>query len=260
MPNSIKKDAIAHYDEFPKWGKKPDDANQERIVATRSLIPSEIHNILDLGCGDGVITNELVENGVDVFGADFSIVALGFMRGKRLVSSVDKIPFPDQYFDLVLCAEVVEHLPDGVYERTLSEIERVAKHYIIISTPNNEYLPSSSIKCENCKGVFHRNLHVQSFDRITHNSLFRKFELKKTIGVQMWKQLPALIDFQHDVLGVYIPGRGAICPACRHANVNKPSIWQRLMLFVGNEITGLVSTAKNDRWIVSLYQCSSDNN
>ncbi len=252
-----KKNGAARYDKFPKWGKKPDDANQERIIATQSLIPDEIHNILDLGCGDGVITNEFIEKGIDVFGTDFSTIALGFMRGKRLVSDVAYIPFPDQYFDLVICAEVIEHLPYGVYEQTLLEIERVAKHYIIISTPNNEYLPSSSIRCENCKNVFHRNLHVQSFNRNVHSSLFKIFKLNKTIGVQIWEQLPDIINFQRSLLGVYTPGRGAICPACNYVNNSMPGIWQRFVLEIGRRITHLVPGAKTDRWIVSLYQRNS---
>ena len=60
MTNNIKKDNVVRYDKFPKWGKKPDNANHERILATRSLIPDEIHNILDLWGGDGVITNDFV--------------------------------------------------------------------------------------------------------------------------------------------------------------------------------------------------------
>jgi 2-polyprenyl-3-methyl-5-hydroxy-6-metoxy-1,4-benzoquinol methylase len=254
-----KKDMMARYDKFPKWGKKADEANQERIVVTQSLIPGDVRTILDLGCGDGIVTNEFIEKGVDVFGTDFSIAALGFMKGKRLVSSVNNIPFPDQYFDLVLCTEVIEHLPDEVYERTLSEIERVAKHYVVISTPNDEYLPSLSIRCENCKNVFHRNLHVQSFNRDVHSSLFKIFKLKKTIGIQVWEQLPGLVDFQRNLLGVYTPGRGAICPACNHVNNGKPGIWQRLVLELGRRITHLVPGAKTDRWIVSLYQRDSGN-
>jgi SAM-dependent methyltransferase len=259
MTTSVeKKDGSVRYDKFPKWGKKPDNANQERILATRSLIPSDVRTILDLGCGDGAVTNELVEKGLDIFGADFSIVALGFVKGKPLAASVDSIPFPDQYFDMVLCAETIEHLPDGVYERTLSEIERVAKRYIIISTPNNEYLPTSSIKCENCQKVFHRNMHVQVFSRDIHNSLFQVFERKRTIGVQVWKQIPTLTNFQH-ILGIYPPGRGAICPNCDHSNISSPSLWQQFVLNIGYVITRLLPNVKKDQWIVSLYQRKFNN-
>jgi len=255
MTDFNKQESIAaRYDEFSGWGKMPDDANRERIEKTRALVPDEIRTILDLGCGDGVVTNEFVKKGLDVTGVDFSIAALSFVEGKRLIAAVDNIPFPDRYFDLVICAETLEHLPDGIYENTLREIERVAKHYVIISTPNNEYLPSASIKCGNCRKIFHRNLHVRSFDRNAHRHLFQNFTLKQTVGIRAWRQMPLVIDFQQRVLGVYAPARGAICPHCNHKSSRKPSIWERLVLEAGRRITMAFPSTVSDRWIVSLFQ------
>src|SRR5687768_7812866 len=122
MINDFKqKDTRSRYDEFSKWGKEPDGANRKRVEITRSLVPEDVSTLLDLGCGDGIVTNELVAKHIDVVGSDFSSVALRFMTGKRLISSVDSIPFAGRYFDLVLCAETIEHLPDGIYEDTLRE-------------------------------------------------------------------------------------------------------------------------------------------
>lgn len=248
------KDTRVRYDEFPKWGKPADDANRERVEQTRQMIPEDVHTLLDLGCGDGLVTNELVELGIDVVGTDFSPVALKFVAGKRVTSSVDAIPFPDGYFDLVLCAETIEHLPDGVYENALCEMERVARRYIIISTPHDEYLRNAGLRCEKCGRTFHRNLHLRSFNRNLDANLFRSYELKKTIGVGEYRQLPRLIDFQLDVLKVHMPPRGAICPFCNHENNKPASFWQRLVLEAVRRITRLIPGTVRDRWIVSLYE------
>lgn len=67
----------------------------------------------------------------------------------------EKIPFPDSFFDCVLCLDVLEHL-DNIHE-TFDELCRVSKKYIIISLPNawatfykllrfGEYLPGQSTK------------------------------------------------------------------------------------------------------------------
>jgi SAM-dependent methyltransferase len=258
MTKGNEEPALNRYDRYRNWGKKPNPSNQGRIYVTRSLIPDNVRTILDLGCGDGIITNDLIEKGIDVYGIDFSVVALGFMKGKRSVSDVDRIPFPDQCFDLVLCAEVIEHLPYGVYERTLSEIERVSRQYIIISTPGNEYLPSFDVKCNNCGTIFHRSLHVRSFDRETHNSLFGLFDLKKAVGVGVRRESPGIIDFQRKVLGVYNLGRGGICPTCNRVNDSLPGIWQGLVLVIGKAITYLIPGARSDHWIVSLYHRNSN--
>ena len=51
------------------------------------------------------------------------------------------LPFPANYFDLVWCSEVIEHLKDPA--RSLDEFRRVtaSKGQIILTTPNSYALP-----------------------------------------------------------------------------------------------------------------------
>jgi SAM-dependent methyltransferase len=97
--------------------------------------------ILDLGCGEGrhAITAYL-EAPVTVIGVDLSLTDLGTAsrRFRELEHPGDatrslvfacgsglRLPFPDAAFDKVICAEVLEHVPD--YRAMLSEIHRVLK-------------------------------------------------------------------------------------------------------------------------------------
>lgn len=52
------------------------------------------------------------------------------------VGSVTKIPFEDCQFDVVVCGEVLEHLPFSEFLPALKEIRRVARHKVIISLPD----------------------------------------------------------------------------------------------------------------------------
>ena len=52
------------------------------------------------------------------------------------VQLVTKMPFPDRHFDLVVCCEVLEHLPFSDFLPALKEIRRVTRRKEIISLPD----------------------------------------------------------------------------------------------------------------------------
>jgi SAM-dependent methyltransferase len=89
----------------------------------------QVDRALDLGCGDGRLTREL-EAG-ELVAADVSEVALERARARlhdvELVrlDEDEPLPFSDNDFDLVLCAETVEHVRD--VQLLLSEARRVLR-------------------------------------------------------------------------------------------------------------------------------------
>jgi ubiquinone/menaquinone biosynthesis C-methylase UbiE len=93
----------------------------------RELGPAE--RALDLGCGDGRLTSKLQAG--ELTAADVSAVALERARrrlpGATLVELDPDapLPFPDSSFDLVLCAETLEHVRD--VQLLLSEARRVLR-------------------------------------------------------------------------------------------------------------------------------------
>ncbi len=99
---------------------------------------------LDLGCGDGRLT-ALLEAG-ELTLADVSDVALA--RAARRLPSARVVelapdaplPLPDNAFDLVLCAETIEHVRD--VQLLLSEARRVLRPggRLAVSTPAHSRL------------------------------------------------------------------------------------------------------------------------
>lgn len=104
--------------------------------------------VLDLGCGDGALTFLLAKNQADVVGLDNEPLGVSFAREqlakydsqKKLKyeireASVYKIPFADDFFDIIVNCEVIEHLENP--EAMLKEAKRVLKKSgkFILSTP-----------------------------------------------------------------------------------------------------------------------------
>jgi SAM-dependent methyltransferase len=154
---------------------------EERTKQTISLVPENCSSILDVGCGDGRITNRLTSLCSKVAGVDGSREALNHVDVERVLGSVDLLPFGDKSFDLVLCCEVLEHLPFGSYPRAVEEVQRVAAKSIIVTVPSNEHLEESLITCPHCGCKFHQNRHVRSFTPQVLTYLFGQFHLQAAV-------------------------------------------------------------------------------
>src|SRR5918992_3445275 len=89
----------------------------------------EVGRALDLGCGDGRLGSQLAA--AELTAADVSSVALERARARLPDASLVELepdaplPFPDSSFDLVLCAETIEHVRD--LQGLLSEVRRVLR-------------------------------------------------------------------------------------------------------------------------------------
>lgn len=108
------------------------------------FLPAGGGRLLDIGCFDGSQTAAVgrLIGAAEIYGVDFlpEPLAAAESRGVHTVR-VDlnadlPLPFPDDFFDVVVCSEVLEHVfsPDEV----LDEIARVLKPegYAVITTPN----------------------------------------------------------------------------------------------------------------------------
>jgi ubiquinone/menaquinone biosynthesis C-methylase UbiE len=111
-------------------------------------IISMLHgSVLDVGCGEGMITNFTVAQPyVDkqrIIGVDPSPDLVGFANHWRLpshflVSVGEALPFIDNGFDCVIAAELLEHVVDP--DRLIEECRRVLKKMgtIVLTTPLEE--------------------------------------------------------------------------------------------------------------------------
>ncbi len=108
-----------------------DDSNFELKKVLEFLgEPNKNKKILDVGCGRGSFTRKLEDKGFEVVGVE---PASELVREAKVINKdiqfiqadAASLPFTDDYFDYVLCIEVLEHIPDA--ESALREMARVLK-------------------------------------------------------------------------------------------------------------------------------------
>ena len=86
--------------------------------------------VADLGCGSGVFTDLLRQQGCDCVGLDLSpkLVEIGRRKypGVEFIEGdVEHLPFPDASFDGVLLSGIVHHLPDPA--KCAAEVFRILR-------------------------------------------------------------------------------------------------------------------------------------
>ncbi len=131
------------------------------------LIKLEPSSILEIGIGNGFVSNYLIRMGYDVITIDID-------RGlkPKVVGSVVKLPFADNSFDAVACFEVLEHLPYEQFVISLGEIRRVSKNYALLSLPDSTevmlihiYIPKLGKlkKLFNCQALGYQNMYLEGY-------------------------------------------------------------------------------------------------
>lgn len=144
--------------------------------------------VLDLGCGEGRhAISAWLEAPVHVVGVDLSARdlataaararefepdddgrSLGWIRGSGL-----ELPFADGSFDRVICAEVLEHVPD--YRRMLAEIRRVLKPGGVLAVSVPRFVPEWV--CWQLSDEYHQ---VEG----GHVRIFKTGELRRAVEAQ----------------------------------------------------------------------------
>jgi ubiquinone/menaquinone biosynthesis C-methylase UbiE len=115
--------------------------------STNKVSSSKPIRILDSGCGDGInlfgLGNIVREKGwnASIFGVDYNPLRIArasiFSEIEEIrQSSLDALPYPDDYFDVVLCNQVLEHIQQD--KKVVLELKRVlcSGGIFIVGVPN----------------------------------------------------------------------------------------------------------------------------
>jgi len=94
--------------------------------------------ILEFGCGSGRIGQYFVKDDFDYYGIDKSsnmvkkFIELLNYKNVDIINSIT-LPFPDNYFDVVICYSVIQYLNNlDEFNKLLDEFIRISKRIIYI--------------------------------------------------------------------------------------------------------------------------------
>lgn len=115
-------------------------------LAKKTLTIGHTDTVLDVGCGAGLITRQLLGIGLRTLGLDINKTMLQHARGVEgldlIQGSADRLPFPDNSVDRIFCHSIFQYFPNHEYaSRVIAEIKRVLKPSgkgLIMDLPDEE--------------------------------------------------------------------------------------------------------------------------
>lgn len=107
------------------------------IIAKTIYKVFEPNNVIDVGCGTGVLLDELRSNGCKVYGLEYSGAALKYCANRGLNVSKFNIEkdslTKNVIYDVVISMEVAEHLPASIADKYVGLLTGLAKEAIVFT-------------------------------------------------------------------------------------------------------------------------------
>ena len=178
---------INEYRDIPKIG--------ERVEFASRFIP-KAESLLDIGCGDGTLEYFIKNRISKIYGVDNAIKSVKESKKYyfeiKLVDLNKTIPYKRNFFDVVTCLDVIEHIKDP--NKLFKETYRVLKPngLLLLSTPNIRF--SDHIYKLLFQGIFPKtstdnnsydggHIHFFTFTDIRNLLLANRFKIIEYRGI-----------------------------------------------------------------------------
>ena len=209
--------------------KNNEQLRLREILNLVSAIPKkeELEKVIDVGARSGHIS-KLIADLLDV-----PVIALDLKKPKiecKNVISVEgnilNLEFPDDFFDLVICTEVLEHINPKFLQRACNELKRITKKYLLIGVPFEQDIRLYRTRCKRCGKRNPPWGHVNRFDEKKLKELFVELKLRRVSFVGKTKEVTNfisafLMDLAGNPYGTY--NQKEPCLYCG-AKIEKPSL------------------------------------
>ena len=105
---------------------------------------------LDIGARDGHFSVLLTELFGDVTALDLEKPTVSHNKITCVKGDITSLDFDDNTFDLVFCAEVLEHIPPHLLKKATFELSRVSREFLLIGVPYKQDIRVGRTTCYSC--------------------------------------------------------------------------------------------------------------
>lgn len=142
---------------FKKQGKFFYEPHIDMPGVIQQLKKNKAKTVLDLGCWTGRHTVQLAKEGFSVYGLDNSTQGIQTSKERLkeeklsahfvLQEMTENFPWKNDFFDAIICIQVIHHGDIATIKKIIAEIERVLKKwgFIFITVPNHKH-PATKFK------------------------------------------------------------------------------------------------------------------
>ncbi len=198
---------MSSYQDYNWTNAIPPSTNYLLPQLKRLLSKSNNKSILDVGCGNGVYTRLLYEQGYNIYGIDASETGIEIanqsLPGRVFVQNVESNELPNQLqnlkFDTVISTEVVEHLYDPHQYIDFCKKALARSGQLIVSTPYHGYPKNLALAIAGKLDTHYHPLrvggHIKFWSKETLSSLLKEhnFEVTNFLGCgrfpYLWKSM-----------------------------------------------------------------------
>lgn len=178
--------------------------------------------VLDAGCGTGEIGLIASRLGAQVVSVDFSKSYLkrASKNNNRVCASLRNLPFKKAAFNVVICADVIEHIKDQ--DTVITELEDVSSRKTIFTTPCHGIfralygkLFSRQLEALDKKvghlGIFPLLFFRNKLQRADCNVVCKSYHVIQPIADRfLSKRAELLVDFVERIGNLILPNQGTI--------------------------------------------------
>jgi len=201
------------------------ESEKLRLDALERLVPKRLESLLEIGTRDGHHARIMTRYFSNVTALDLELPDLDIPGVTPAKGDVTHLQYPDNSFDCVLCAEVLEHIPN--VENAALEICRVARYNVLIGVPYNQDTRVGRVTCHVCGKPGPPWGHVNRFDERRLSELFVPLRISEIeyVGqtIERTNFLSAwLMDKAKNPWGTYEQSESCIHCGSLYVRSNKP--------------------------------------